>query len=502
MRPGKKYAILSAIVVALVVLGGAVIHAPRLVERMHYAAHAGQARAAREKIGEAADLSEAFKQVARSVRPSVVHITSVRRVRGAERPRAPLPPGFDRDPFRDFFGDDFFDRFFDRRAPGPQREFEQRGVGTGVIVREDGYILTNNHVIAQAEEVEVKLSTGATHTAEVVGTDPKTDLAVLKIDVNDLTAAVLGDSGDLEPGEWVLAVGNPFGLEQTVTAGIISAVGRADVGIAEYEDFIQTDAAINPGNSGGPLLNLRGEVIGINTAIVAGPGGFQGIGFAVPITMAQVVMESLIETGEVRRGWLGVLIQDLDEDLAQSFQYATTDGVLIGDVTRDSPAERAGLQSGDIIVEYDGEPVESVHDLRNRVAQTKPEETIEIKVFRDGETRTVEVTIGLLETARGVPERDPAPAELGLSVETLTSERARRLDAEGIEGVVVTAVEPGSPAQQAGVRQNDVILSVNGAAVPDTDTFSEALAQADPQRGIRMRLWSRGQIRFVVLRVR
>jgi len=494
-----KYSILPAAAI-IVLVAAALIATPWLVEQVSYAAETGQSRSAKEQLEHARDLSEAFKQVAKVVRPSVVNITSVKSIEPIGHPEPFRSPWFDKRPFGDFFGEDFFDRFF--RFQVPKHGFERRGLGTGVIVRKDGYILTNNHVVRDADEVTVKLSNGKTHKAKVVGTDPKTDLAVVMIDAKGLTAATLGNSTELDVGEWVLAVGNPFGLEQTVTAGIVSATARANVGIAEYEDFIQTDAAINPGNSGGPLLNLKGEVIGINTAIVTRTGGYQGIGFAVPINMAKSIMGSLIQTGRVDRGWLGVLIQDLDEDMAKSFKWRGADGVLIGDVTKNSPAEKAGLRSGDIILEYDGEAVEDVNQLRNLVAATAPGKEVALRVHRDGKKETIKVKVGQLETAQGTAEEKTGSTELGLSVQTLSAELAQKMGIEEAKGVVVTGVEPNSPAARVGIRPNDVVLSVNGAEVADTAAFTAALAKCDLASGLRMRIKTGGLTRFVFIKAK
>ncbi len=499
MKP-VRYPVLSA--AAVVVIAAAISMAvPWLVERISYAAEAGQARAAADQLKSATDLSEAFRNVAKAVRPSVVNITSVKRIGGTGRPEPDWVPWFDERPFGDFFGENFFERFFRPRLR-ERGYYERRGLGTGVIVRSDGYILTNNHVVREADEVEVKLVSGKTSKAKVVGTDPKTDLAVLKIDADGLVPATLGDSSKIEVGEWVLAVGNPFGLEQTVTAGIVSATARANVGIAEYEDFIQTDAAINPGNSGGPLLNLKGEVIGINTAIVTRSGGYQGIGFAVPINMANSVMESLIRTGRVERGWLGVVIQDLTEDMAKSFKFESTDGVLVGDVTKDSPAAKAGLKSGDIIVEHDGKAVKDVNQLRNLVAATAPDKEVTIKLFRDGKKESVVAKIGQLDSAQARAAKKAGSSELGLSVETLTADLAQKMGIEEERGVVVTAVEPGSPADRVGIRRNDVILSIDGNEVADAGAFNAALASADLKKGVRLRVKTGGLTRFVFIKAK
>ncbi len=313
---------------------GMVYMAPDFVCRLAYAVERGQAVAASEHLEHATSLSASFKHVVRALKPSVVSISSTKRVetvRSDNRRRF----GSEQTPdeFRQFFGDDFFDRFlFD--TPSPRRNFQQQGLGTGVIIRDNGYIVTNNHVVADADEVKVTLSDKRQFTAQIVGTDKATDVAVLKIDASNLQAASWGDSAALEVGDWVLAIGSPFGLEQTVTAGIVSAIGRANVGITDYEDFIQTDAAINPGNSGGPLVNLQGQVVGINTAIASRNGGNMGVGFAIPSDMAGSVINKLIEHGEVQRGYIGAAIQDLSADLADSFGYQGTDGVLVGDVVR------------------------------------------------------------------------------------------------------------------------------------------------------------------------
>ncbi|RMF85297.1 MAG: hypothetical protein D6744_01630, partial [Planctomycetota bacterium] len=301
----------------------------------------------KEAIRYANALSEAFANAAEKIRPSVVSIHSVKRIK---RDGWTIRRFGDMPDILPFDGDDLLRRFFgDRGLRLPERPWVQEGLGSGVIVSEDGYILTNNHVAGNADELLVRTHDGKEYTAKVVGVDPMTDLAVIRVDAKGLTAAELGDSDELKVGEWVVAAGSPFGLTGTITAGIVSATGRSNVRIVDYADFIQTDAAINPGNSGGPLVNLKGQVVGINTAIASRSGGFNGVGFAIPVNMARTVMHSLIEKGEVVRGWLGVSIQPLDEALAHSFGYDKTDGVLVGDVLEDGPADKAGLKAGDII---------------------------------------------------------------------------------------------------------------------------------------------------------
>jgi len=472
---------------------------PDWLSRLAYAVEVGQARASQQQLSTATDLSQAFQHVAKSVKPSVVSIRSVRRMAVRQPQMRPFGPQVP-DEFRGFFDDEMFERFFEDRLP--DREFERRGMGSGVVISADGYIVTNNHVVGQADEVKVTLSDGREFTAEIVGTDRSTDLAVLKIDADNLQPATLGSSDELEVGEWVLAMGSPFGLEQTVTAGIISAKSRANMGITDYEDFIQTDAAINPGNSGGPLVNLRGEVVGINTAIASRSGGYMGVGFAIPSDMTRAIVDSLITEGSVTRGWLGAMIQDLDDDLARSFGYDATDGVLIGDVMPDSPAQQAGLQSGDIVTSFDGQPVTSANQLRNLVAQAKPGEEVQASVFRDGEELSVTVTIAkrddqTLQAAIG----DRSTSGLGMTVQTLTNQQARELGLPGeAAGVVVTEVEPGSLAHRAMIRPQDVIVSVGGREVRTAREFREAVADLDLQQGIRLQVFRDGFRRFVYLR--
>jgi serine protease Do len=486
-----------AMVAAATTLVIAAWRLPAVISELSYAAERGQSLANRELLASGQVGPAGFQAVAKALRPSVVSINSVSKI----RPRPPRGQPFGQLPeeFRWFFGPDF-ERFFE--LPFPE-EFAQRGLGSGVIISEDGYILTNNHVVAQADQIEVTLSDGRRFPAKIIGTDERTDLAVLKIDAKGLVPAVLGDSDAVEVGEWVVAIGSPFGLDQTVTAGIISAKGRADVGIADYEDFLQTDAAINPGNSGGPLVNMRGEVIGINTAIASRSGGFMGVGFAIPSNMAKAVKDAIITHGRVERGYLGITLQPLTEELAQSFGYPGTKGALVADVLADQPAAKAGIRPGDIIVEYNGAPVESVNQLRNAVATTKPGSKVDITVFREG--RRVEIKgVEIGQFPEGMPSRGPVRQEvvpnLGLSVQTLTPELARQLEVpESERGVVVTAVEPGSLAAMAGIRPGDIIQVVGDRPVTNVGEFRTALRDLGKD-GIRLQI-RRGDTRlFVFLR--
>jgi len=444
------------------------------------------------------DLSAAFREIATEVTPAVVSVNSVKTVKvtqGLRGSRSPLLGS----PFERFFGDDF-SKFFSQ--PPMPHGYMREGLGTGVIVDANGYVLTNNHVVEGADEVSVKLSDNRTFKAKIVGSDPKTDIAVLKIDGKDLSTAVLGDSGRLQVGEWVAAVGNPFGLTSTITAGIVSAKGRSQVAIADYEDFIQTDAAINPGNSGGPLVNLAGEVVGINTAIASRTGGYQGVGFAIPINMAKSIMESLIHDGRVVRGFLGVGIQALNEGLADSFGYHGTNGALVGEVSPGSPADQAGFKQGDIVMRFDDEDVTTVNQLRNLVAATKPGTTVPLEIFRDGAERTLSVKIGELSEHSGTASPSESSTDLGLSVSDLTPEVAQALGYKDEKGALVSAVDPIGPAARAGIAVEDLIVSVQGQEVQSAKEFWHIVGQSDLSKGIRLVVQHESMRRFVFLQMK
>jgi len=442
----------------------------------------------------AEQMSQAFEHAANEIKQSVVAISSRRRVTtGGNASQIP-------EQFRRFFGEDFFENFGPFQNPG--EGFVQQGMGTGFIVSEDGYILTNNHVVEDADEVTVVTHDQRRYDAEIVGTDPRTDVAVLKIEAEPLKPAKLGDSDNLRVGRWVIAVGSPFGLQSTITAGIVSATGRSRVGIADYEDFIQTDAAINPGNSGGPLVNLRGEVVGMNAAIFTRTGGAMGVGFAIPINMAKDVMNSLIEDGRVVRGFLGVVIRDMTQGLARSFGYDSTEGALVEQVQSGSPAEQAGLQRGDIITHFNGKRVQDVDGLRFDVANTKPGTEAAVTIFREGETRRLTVEIGELEQEEQTAERDESESRLNLGMQyrTLTPEIARRLGYdEPIEGVIVAGVQPLSPADDAGLQPRDIIVSVQGQRVRNAREFENAIREANLSDGVRLSIRRGDMQRFVFI---
>ncbi len=452
-------------------------------------------------VNQAQNLSQAFQKAAKSVRPAVVSVSSVRKMaaRGRGRSQPELP-----DELRRFFGEDPFEKFF--QFPfGPDSGGEQQSIGSGVIVRENGYLVTNHHVVRGADELTVTLADKRQLTATVVGVDQRTDLAVLKINATGLSPAVLGDSDQLEVGEWVVAIGSPLGFDQTVTAGIISAVGRqVSVTQGGYEDFLQTDAAINPGNSGGPLVNLRGEVIGINTAIASRTGGYMGIGFAIPAKIVKSVVDQILTSGKVTRGRIGAMIQDLTPELAESFGYKQSGGALIGDVVPDSPAAKAGLKAGDIVVKFQGREVKSAGEFRNAVAATSPGTKATIDIFRDGKLQTVRIETDLLsdrDEQSPAGEESPASGRFGFSVRTLTPELAAQLSLkEGTKGVVVTSVQSGSVASRAGVKANDVIVAVGDKDVQTADEFHAAMKSVKPEQGVRLRLIREGARLFLFFR--
>ncbi len=430
---------------------------------------------------------DVIADVAEAVLPSVVNISSTH---VGEMDPFGFGPFGDDPMFRHFFGQPFEDL---------PREFRQQGSGSGVIVSADGVVLTNSHVVAMAESITVTLSDGREFEGELVGADPRSDVAVIRLlDAKGLPPLPLGDSDALRLGETVLAVGNPFGLNGSVTMGIVSAKGRANVGIVDYEDFIQTDAAINPGNSGGALVNLRGELVGVNTAILSRTGGYQGVGFAIPANMVEPIMEALLTDGRVARGWLGVRIQDLRPDLAEAFEVGATDGVLVGDVVPGSPAEEAGVQRGDVVVALDGAEVSSAAELRNVVGMRLPGSRVKLKLVRDGRNKVLTVKLGELpEEGQTVAATRDAPDLGGLVVAPLDGSTRARLDLPAdVRGVVVTDVQPFGRAAEAGLRTGDVIVEVNRVAVESVEAFGEAAGDGE---NVLLLVWRDGSTRWVVL---
>jgi serine protease Do len=390
-------------------------------------------------------------------------------------------PFGEKNPFGDFFGP--------FSEGNPPEGFEQRGVGSGFVMNRDGYILTNNHVVEDADQIKVKLANGKEYEGKVVGRDPKTDLALIKINASsDLQPLTLGNSDDLKVGSWVVAVGSPFGLEQTVTAGIVSAKGRV-IGSGPYDNFIQTDASINPGNSGGPLINMKGEVVGINTAIIASG---QGIGFAIPINMAKEIAPQLQEKGHVTRGWLGVSIQEVTPELAKSFNLKEKKGSLVAQVVPGSPAEKAGIEQGDVIVEFDGKEVTDSKDLPRIVASTPVGKAVTIKLSRSGKVLDRQVKVGEMEEKAEVARTPSNKKSLGITVQNVTPEIAKSLGLKKDTGVVVTRVEPGSPAADAGIQTGDVIHEVNRKPVKNVEDFVQKVEKAKDQDNVLLFL-QRGQ---------
>lgn len=436
------------------------------------------------------ETGKAFSEIVNTVSPSVVNISTTKVVR---RETGPI------------FEDPFFDFFSPFHEFGAPKKWKERSLGSGVIVSQDGYIITNNHVVEKADEIKVTLFDKRVFKGRIVGVDSKTDVAIIRIDAGNLPVLSWGDSDTLQVGEFVLAIGSPYGLSNTVTMGIISAVGRANVGIADYEDFIQTDAAINPGNSGGPLVNIKGELIGINTAIFSRTGGYQGIGFAVPSNMVRLVMDQLIQKGKVTRGWIGVSIQELTPELAQQFGLKKSKGALVSDVVKDSPAAKAGIVRGDIIVEFNGKEVKDVSSLRNLVAQSKAGSAITLKILRGGKEVTVQVNIVELprEVAEVVPDHLPNEAEAkvltGLAVMDLNKEIIRQLGFNKEEkGVVVVRVEPGSPADEAEMKKGDIIKEINKKEIDNLATYNQVLTSMKRNESMLLFI-NRGGKRFYVI---
>ncbi len=415
-------------------------------------------------------MSNYLAEVAEVTKPSVVNISTTSIVTTQDTPMG------------DLFNDPLFKRFFGDGSghPAMPRKYKSSALGSGVIISKDGYILTNYHVIKNAEEIKVILYDKMEFKGKVIGSDPQTDIAVIRVEAKDLPAIKMGDSGKLKTGDVVIAIGNPFGLNQTVTMGIVSAVGRANIGISDYEDYIQTDAAINPGNSGGALVNSNGELVGINSAIFSTSGGYMGIGFAVPSDMANSVVQSILKHGKVIRGWLGVTIQDLTPELAKSFGLKGEKGALVSDVTQNAPADKAGLKRGDLIVEFDGKPVEDGTSLRNMVANDAPGKTVQIKVIRHGKGETLTLTIEEFPSKMMPKKVELNNALKGVQVQELTPDLRAGLNIPaGLEGVLVANVNDDSPSYGL-ISKNDVIEEVDRKPVKDLNEYERIVSKIRP----------------------
>ncbi|MGA2315285.1 MAG: Do family serine endopeptidase [Thermodesulfobacteriota bacterium] len=434
----------------------------------------------------AKDWRNGFVQVAKKVQPSVVSIRSERTVT--------VSPG-------EGFGEDFFkgtpfEDFFKQHG-GPPMKRRQMGEGSGVIVDPKGYILTNYHVVAGADKLTVRLFDGRELIGTIQGTDPKTDLAVVHMEAKDLPLATLGDSDKIQVGEWAIAIGSPFGLEETVTVGVISAKGRTGLGTGTYEDFIQTDASINPGNSGGPLVNIEGEVIGINAMIIS-PG--QGIGFAIPINLAKSIMAELIKTGKVIRPWVGIGLQDITSDLMKFFNLKEKEGALISQVYGGSPAEKAGHKVGDVVVEVDRVKVKNSQDVVQEVLKKQVGQKVNFVILREG--KRVEISLTTAQMPEKIGEREPAKPKkewFGLRVSNVTPDIARQLDLTKTEGVVIVGVDPNSVAQTAGLKAGDIILEVNRQKIFNESDYRSAMEKAKPNQGMLFLIDRQGSTFFVTL---
>lgn len=438
--------------------------------------------------------SKAFTMVAKKAMPAVVFI----KVQSSAEPEeGGYPPYGYQNPF-DYFGDDFFNKFFN--APrGPQRPAPQMSQGSGFFVSPDGYIMTNAHVVKGADRISVIFNDGKEMDASVVGADSHTDIAVIKVEGKNFPYLELGDSDAMDIGEWVVAIGSPFQLEASLTVGVVSAKGRQNLRITDLEDFIQTDAAINPGNSGGPLLNLKSEVIGINTAIVSRSGGYMGIGFAVPSNMAKNIKDQLIDKGMVTRGFLGVSLQPVDKDIADAFNLEKAEGALISEVVKDSPADKAGLKQGDIIVECNNTPVKSLGSFRNDISLMSPGSKINLKINRKGQLLSVPVTLG---TASDNVATGGVVQKLGLEVEDITPDMAKQLGLSRTdEGVVITKIKPGSPAAMAGMRPGFLILAINHKKISNVNDFNEAMNDLGKKNRVLILVRQGNMTRFYSIKV-
>jgi serine protease Do len=440
----------------------------------------------KEKMTTAKSLGRAFVEVAKKVQPAVVNITTEKTITMRPWDR------YGEDFFKGSPFEDFFRGFgFSPREKGKEYRHKQRSGGSGVIVDKEGYILTNNHVVEGADKIKIRLNDGREFIATLKGQDSRTDLAVLHIKAKDLPVATLGDSDKLEVGEWAIAIGSPFGLEHTVTVGVISAKGRSGLGTGTYEDFIQTDASINPGNSGGPLINIDGEVVGINAMIIQ-PG--TGIGFAIPINMAKQILSDLIKSGKIVRPWLGISVQDLTAEMAEQFQVKEKEGVLVAQVHQGTGAEKAGLTSGDVIKSVDDKAVKNTSELIKEIQKKKVGQTVKLSVIREGKPTTIEIITSPMPDKPEAMKEKEIEEKLGARVQELTPQLAARyrISNEIKRGVVVTSVEDGTPADDMGLQEGDVILEINRKKIETPKDFEKAMKDANLEKGIIFRLHRQG----------
>lgn len=424
--------------------------------------------------------SKAFTAVAKKAIPAVVFIKAT----GTANEQDLLGADVNQNPF-EYFGDDFLNRFFGMppKGRGPSQQMPQLSQGSGFIVSPDGYVMTNAHVVKGADNITVVLNDGTELPATSIGTDPHTDIAVIKVEEKDLPYVELGDSDAMEIGEWVIAIGSPFQLEASLTVGVISAKGRQNLKITKLEDFIQTDAAINPGNSGGPLLNLDSEVIGINTAIVSRSGGYMGIGFAIPSNIAKNIMHQIIENGTVVRGFLGVSLQPVDKDIAEAFNLEKAEGALVAEIVKDSPADKEGLKQGDIILEFNGTTVKSPGQLQKSISFMEPGTKVDLKINRKGQIINLKIKLG--KSSDSIFASAGVVQQLGLEVENLSQEMAKKLGySENEEAVVITRIKPGTPAAQAGLRPGFLLLAINHKKIKTVSDFNDAINDSQNKKRV------------------
>ncbi len=443
--------------------------------------------------------SKAFSSVVKKAGPAVVHVAVEKSKTGKNFGQLPS----------DLFNDPLFERFFGPQFRHPynkrhkdRRSYKQQAAGSGFIIADDGYILTNNHVVGDADKITVRLADKREFAAKVVGTDPQSDVAIIKIEGKNLPVLPLGNSDALEVGEWVIAIGSPFELNQTVTVGVVSAKGRNRMGITDYENFIQTDAAINPGNSGGPLLNIRGEAVGMNTAIFSRSGGYMGIGFAIPINMAKSIEQQLRKNGKVTRGWLGILIQDVNEDLAKSFGLNEAAGALVSEVTEGSPAQKSGLLQGDIVTSINNIPVTDVADLRNRIAMVAPNTELTLRILRNGKAKELVVVVGeqpadMASIAKKMTST--TLGEMGLTLQDLTEEVAKQFGYSKDQGVLIADVDPDSSAAQVGLQAGQLVEEVNRVRVHNLKDLQQAIKRSSNPKQVLLRVRSGEHSQYVVL---